>query len=284
MDEQRLQQLGPRGLGALLDETFAIYGRHLRRFIILVAIVQAPVGLVSILLSQVFGGGWAIGLFVVLIGALATVLVYGAAVHAVGQQYVTGKISIGDCYARAWHRVLTLVTLTAIFVSTLVGLLWALSGDQPLLASIALVMFIPVFALLVFGGAIQAVVVEGYKATGALRRSFMLIRGNWWRLFGISLVFALVVSGLAILVTIPFALAQLDPTSVLSTVLRDLGGLVVETVALPVLFIGGTLLYYDMRVRKEQFDLSVLSREMGLGPGQLTTPPSPISPQPRRSG
>ena len=267
-----------------MDETFAIYGRHLRRFIILVAIVQAPVSLVSILLSQVFGGGWAIGLFVVLIGALATVLVYGAAVHAVGQQYVTGKISIGDCYARAWHRVLTLVTLTAIFVSTLVWLLWALSGDQPLLASIALVMFIPVFALLVFGGAIQAVVVEGYKATGALRRSFMLIRGNWWRLFGISLVFALGVSGLAILVTIPFALAQLDPTSVLSTVLRDLGGLVVETVALPVLFIGGTLLYYDMRVRKEQFDLSVLSREMGLGPGQLTTPPSPISPQPRRSG
>ena len=254
-----------------MDETFAIYGRHLKRFIVLVAVVQAPVTLISILLSQVFGGGWAIGLFVGMIGSLSTVLVYGAAVHAVGQQYVTGKISIGDCYARAWHRVITLVTLTAIFVSTLVGFLWLLSGDQPLLASIALVTFIPVVALLVFWSvAIQAVVVEGYKATGALRRSFGLIRGSWWRLFGISLVFALVVWGLAILVTIPFAvpaqIAQLDTTSMVNTVLLTLGGLVVETVAPPVLFIGGTLLYYDMRVRKEQFDLSILSREMGLAP------------------
>jgi hypothetical protein len=41
---------------------------------------------------------------------------------------------------------------------------------------------------------------------------------------------------------------------------------VVGIFVLPVLFIAGTLVYYDVRIRKEQFDLTVLRREMGLAP------------------
>ena len=43
-----------------------------------------------------------------------------------------------------------------------------------------------------------------------------------------------------------------------------LGGVLVGIFVLPVLFIAGTLVYYDVRIRKEQFDLTVLRREMGL--------------------
>ena len=42
-----------------------------------------------------------------------------------------------------------------------------------------------------------------------------------------------------------------------------LGGIAVEIVVAPIVFIAGTLLYYDLRVRKEQYDLSALSQEMG---------------------
>ena len=41
-------------------------------------------------------------------------------------------------------------------------------------------------------------------------------------------------------------------------------GMAVTTLAPPVLFIANTLLYYDMRVRKEHFDLEQLSNDMGL--------------------
>ena len=42
-----------------------------------------------------------------------------------------------------------------------------------------------------------------------------------------------------------------------------LGGLAVNNDNTPIVFIAGTLLYYDLRVRKEQYDLSALSQEMG---------------------
>jgi hypothetical protein len=43
-----------------------------------------------------------------------------------------------------------------------------------------------------------------------------------------------------------------------------LNSIVVGVVVLPVLFTGMTLLYYDLRVRKEHFDLEALTQEMGV--------------------
>ena len=43
-----------------------------------------------------------------------------------------------------------------------------------------------------------------------------------------------------------------------------LGQVIVGIVVPPVLFIAWTLLYYDMRVRKEEYDVAALSRELGI--------------------
>jgi hypothetical protein len=43
-----------------------------------------------------------------------------------------------------------------------------------------------------------------------------------------------------------------------------LAGMVVSVFVAPVAFVATTLLYFDLRVRKEEYDTEALSREMGM--------------------
>ena len=259
-----------RNLWGLLDETFAIYGRHFWLFAGLVALVQTPITLLSAVTLEVLGGGRATLLATEPLRAIGVIFVYGAGVFAVGQQYVTGGIAVRSCYARAWWRVLSLVLLIVIIGALLlVSPVTLLVTEQNLAMTVALLLVLPAISLAIFWSmAVQVVIVEGHKALGALQRSFSLIRGSWWRIFGITLVFGLVAFGLAIIVTIPFAVASRviggDLTSPVSSVIMLLGGVVAGVVVPPVLFIAGTLLYYDLRVRKEKYSMAVLSRELGI--------------------
>ena len=245
-----------RSLGDLLNETFLVYGRNLRRIIGLGAVLLAPVSVTGLILGNGAAG------FVVegVLWFPAWIFVYGVIVFAVGQQYVTGDIGIERCYSRVWWRVVSLAMLTLIlFVSVVpgVGLFFLL---------------VPLVLLLVYlaywSVAVPAVMIEGLSSIEALRRSFRLVRGQWWRVFGIWAVVVLVTIGLAFISSIPFmvgdAVAGLGGADTLGSAMLALDGIVVPVVALPVPAIAGTLLYYDLRVRKEGFDMDSLSSEMGF--------------------
>jgi hypothetical protein len=114
--------------------------------------------------------------------------------------------------------------------------------------------------------AIQAMIVEGHKATAALRRSFTLVKGSWRRVLGVWSVVSLVAFGLSIMITVPFLAVSipLGPDHFAAAGLRFLNNLAVTTGVPLVIFISGTLLYYDLRVRKEQYNVGALAREMGI--------------------
>jgi hypothetical protein len=261
--------LKPRNLVSLLDETFAVYSRNVRFWIVLVAVVQAPMALVSYVLAQTWGGAVSVAL-AGLLSAMGVAYVYAATLYGVGQHYVTGGIVFRDCHARAFWRARSLAALTLAAGITIIALLSPVSFvDNQVVAALATLAMIPAVAIAVYWSmAVQAIVVEGNKSVGALRRSFALVRGNWWRTFGIGLTFLLVAMGLAIVVSIPFAavsaLASADTASRVANVILALGQMTVAVVVPPVLFIGWTLFYYDMRVRKEEYDVAALSRELGL--------------------
>ena len=79
---------------------------------------------------------------------------------------------------------------------------------------------------------------------------------------------SLVALGLAILVRLPFELAIVASGTVdgslLSNIWVVLSDIMIRIAVLPVLFIAGTLLYYDVRVRNEKYDLATLSRELEM--------------------
>jgi hypothetical protein len=57
----------------------------------------------------------------------------------------------------------------------------------------------------------QAVVFDGEPVFGSLQRSARLVRGNWWRLFGVSLAVGILFSFAVGLISLPFTGAALLP-------------------------------------------------------------------------
>jgi hypothetical protein len=266
---QQPQALLPRGLGALLDETFAIYGRHLRRWLVMAALVQVPVGLVSIGLGQISGIP-AVGFVAYVLGVAGAVLVYSAIAYGVGQHYVTGAVEVRECYERAWWRVqsLTLLALAPMAALLAIALSLRYGGDLAGATLALLMVLLAVVAAVYWSMAVPAVVIEGKRALGSLKRGFALVQGSWWRALGIALTLVLVALGMAIILTIPVGLAAALSGGNLASrsmaVLIGAGDLVVTVVVPPVLMIAWTLLYNDLRVRKEEYDVAAMSRELGI--------------------
>ena len=254
--EQTASKLAERNLIELLNETFAVYWRHIREFVLLALFVQVPLAGIDWVVGEGVVGYVIIVVCAIIGGAVA----YGAGIYAVGQQYVAGKITIRDCYRRVQWRLLSLLAITAAItvVAVLgVGLIW-----------IVVPFLVAMVYLVYWSVAVQAIIIEGRKPLDAMKRSLELVRGQWWRVFGITLVFLLVAAGFGLMVNAPFAIASwvvgTEPSSTVDAALRFFGALVVGTAVAPILAIAWTLLYYDLRVRKEDYDVKILSQELGL--------------------
>ena len=111
-----------------------------------------------------------------------------------------------------------------------------------------------------------SIIVEGRKGFGALARGFRLARGSEWRILGHSIVYILVFIGLTVAVFLPFMILGLMMGEETSGALSTIGATASTVIALPVLYIAATLLYFDIRLRKEGCDAARLSAEMGAPP------------------
>jgi len=263
-----------RSLSEILNETFVIYGKHFWKLLGLSAVVYVPINLLGLVVGK---DTWTI-VILVIVAILATFLVYGATVVAVGQQYIYSNIKIASCYQRVWWRVFSLTQLAVVLGGGLVltvGLTFA--AFVVMAQGLALGPFLLGFSGLLMGYllyatvAVQAVVLEGYRFVGGIRRSTRLVNGSWRRVFGLSVVIILVIIGLFMLAAVPFLIIGgivlgPEPEGFGATVFSSIGGMVVSVVTSPVGFIVTTLIYFDLRVRKEGYDMETLSNEMGLQP------------------
>jgi hypothetical protein len=255
---QRPHTLPERNLGDLLNETFAIYTRHFWRLIALVAVVQVPVSLVTLLVTLTLKTGPAaygtVGAFEI-VGAM---LIFGAVVFAVGQLYVSGEVRIGECYGRVWHRVVSLALVTLALMACL--------AFGAALAALILPAVLMAYYMVRWSLSVPALVVERHKTLAALKRSSSLVAGSWARVLGVLVVIGLVMLGLGLLLDVPFALvariASPEGGDGATAAIQSVARLVVAVGVLPVAPVALTLLYYDLRVRKEDYDFATLSREV----------------------
>jgi hypothetical protein len=116
----------------------------------------------------------------------------------------------------------------------------------------------------------QAIVLEGYSASAALRRSTWLVQGHWWHVFLTLFLVGLMVSVLqaipqAIFTAIGTAIAAGgDSAQVVGQVVSQLGNVLGWIVFGAVNYITMTLLYLDLRVRKEAYDLEQMATNLGV--------------------
>ena len=150
-----------------------------------------------------------------------------AVIHTVRDSVMTTAPRWSDSVRQALHvsllRVIGQAALkaligAAIFLApTGLLLLVAFGGGwtPPLLIAFiyvaATVILIWIFVSLVFSA--EAVVFDGERGVRGLRKSWSLVRGNWWRLFGISLLVTIMISFVSGLISTPIVGASFIPMS-----------------------------------------------------------------------
>jgi hypothetical protein len=144
------------------------------------------------------------------------------------------------------------------------------------LAFIAL--FVPfVWLAVAWSVAYPVMLVEGTGGFAALKRSFKLVEGRWWPTLGrfiVAYILVTVVTTVFSEVVLGIASAALDDTSFGALVIEKAVSFATSLVATPFVAAVTTLVYFDLRVRKEGFDLALLAERMG-GPaasGPATAP------------
>jgi len=113
--------------------------------------------------------------------------------------------------------------------------------------------------------AAPAVVLERVGPVAALKRSWSLSSGQWWRIFGISLLVQLMVGVISNIVQTPGAILLVSTTddagnpNIWALIGIQLISVVVSALTAP--FSAGVtaLLYLDQRIRKEALDVTLMA-------------------------
>lgn len=142
----------------------------------------------------------------------------------------------------------------------------ALSGIYCLLGVVIVLILLISMFMLRFIFTTQTVVLEKQNPFDAIRRSWALSKGTFWRILGISIMIALIIQvislvplGLAVAAVSPIA-GNADSQWIVRIVINTVQSLV-QIMALPIQLGVPTLLYFDQRVRKEAFDLNLLVQD-----------------------
>lgn len=231
-----------------------------------------------------------------LLQVLATVLLSGLIVVAVSRSVLGRVASSKEVWERTKSKFLPLIGLNiiisiisglmmiigiAVFFALLASAASTANTDREFLQDLS-IMLVDLFILMVisalvgsylsikFSVASPAMVLENLGVFAAIGRSWSLTRGNFWRLFGINILTAVITSMVAgIFVGIADALgaifivvgssspedviASLNTTYILVMVMSTIAQLLI----LPFTSSVNALLYIDLRMRKEGLDVEL---------------------------
>lgn len=270
-----LVRLRPLGLGDVLDEIFRVYRQRFWLLAALSLLPQLPVLAAQVLSGQADQLAFSYSVFTnlanpnaitalapptlnvasillgyVLILAMLPFLVASVPAAVVG--IVTGeKVTVLSTVRTVGRRYFPLLGLALLYAMVALPLSLLLCvGWVPL-----------VFLLVRWCVAVPAMLAERTGPAGALGRSWDLTRDGFWRLLGVlgvMLVLYYVVSSVLGTITVGAILVPLLPPVVRGvlalTVSYLAGGLVYPVVSLCLV-----LVYFDLRVRRESFDLDQLA-------------------------
>ena len=249
--------LEPRDLGDILGETFRIYGRNFLRLIAIVAVVEGILGILGVVLVSVFvlpafmtegkigelvptfilWGFILVGIIFIVLSIVAYALMEGALIHAVSEQNLRQTVSIGRAYRFAWRRLGAMIG-----AMILAGL--AILGMSITIVGIPFAIYFGVRWTFIW----QAALLEGAGPRAALSRSSDVVKGDWWRVVGIIFVMGIIVGA----------------TSSILGIIPIVGATIGGILSTPIAIVGVTLLYYDLRVRKEGYNLEALAEEVNI--------------------
>ena len=255
----------PRTATEIVDGTFRLYREHFVSFLTLSTLVYLPIIALLIPLLRAIEGvandPGAMGTMFIGLGIVSIVwypVMWGALMVSASERYLGRNIETGEAVRRAFTR-----------FGPLVGS-WLAKWFIILLGAFLLI--VPAFYFIARYFAIPATVLFENRGVGdSLGRSSQLSIGQkgrilgtlclaWAILFGISFAVSMVVG---IIFGVAIASGGVDAMNSTSSLLLQLPSIFAYILGLPIIVIAETLLYYDVRIRQEGYDIELMSAQLG---------------------
>lgn len=227
----------------------------------------------------------------VVVTLVAALLLTGILTVVVSRAVLGERIAAAAAWERTKPRVPALLGVTGLVIAVELGVLLvglgpgialALASAPTAAVAIAFVLGVPaatagaVYLYVAFALAPAAVVLERAPVVGALRRSRALVRGAWWRTFGILLLVNVIAQFIAGILSVPFTVlallagflvggSGLNPYDLLPLVVTSIGTVLASAITWPFTAVSTALLYVDRRMRREALDVE-LARAAGTAP------------------
>lgn len=286
--------LRPMQLGEILDGSFSIYRRHFALFMRLsVVLVWLPTALAIYLQVRFSGSPFEmislleqhtvaailLGLLALIVWTTSSLLLKVGTIRIISDSYLGQQPTLGSALSLGFAKIIPLL-LVALSKGLLFALLYLFGALGVALLVVIGRLVSPVLAmLLAFGGGIGLIWFVAYVACGygvttpvvvleelpssfdAFGRSWDLTRGARLKVFGTAAV--------------TWLMSQFLPQMLVGGVSGAIGAgsalqpffivfaSLLSIVLAPILPCALTLLYYDLRVRREAFDLQILSDQLG---------------------
>ena len=256
MEDRKSPIFRDQDLRGLTGQVWSIYGNNIGPFLILTITGMLPVLLISYFIGNNVPGLLALSIIEILI---VTTLA-GAFIYSVPYYYVNGRVNL-QTSLKASQSVYFKLLVVTLGLQIILAILLTFGVVLPLL----IIPFIGALLYMIYFVVTQPVVViERLKPIDAFKRSLKLVRGNWWRVFGATAIFVLTAVGTFVLSWLPFYLISLvlPEEAGLRGIIQQIGVYIGGTLTIPPIYIFLTVLYYDLRYRKEDISFEQLSDEI----------------------
>ncbi|CAN5260267.1 hypothetical protein BH18CHL2_BH18CHL2_11530 [soil metagenome] len=290
---QQAPALRPLGVGDVVDRVITLYRARPLLFLTLAAIPYLLLALSVGGLTAAFGGafvtfiqsisaldatptidpgllgGLLLFVLVVVIVSIVLFAVQSASlVHAVAARYLgrdtTTAASLRAGLAASVRLIgAAIIVFLAIFVLPFTVLVAAALAQNTIVLAVASIVAVVLFFYMLASWMVVPVVatVEGTGPVRSLLRAWTLANGSRWRILGLMLL--LIVLQLVISTLFSFVfLTALAANDLVRTIVQQGVNLLASILWAPVQWGTFTVLYYDLRVRREAYDLTLAAEAL----------------------
>lgn len=289
MNETSLLDLRPLSIAELFDRSFRLYRKNFGTFLGIMLLTQIPLFLFGLALSaltdttpnlssnadltDLFMTTTIISVLIAgTVGAILSLIFtqVGAAAltKAIADSYLGHTIGFWEAFQRIGNTWVTLIfasivaSLIVLGLAIPVGIIFLIPCIGPLIGFVGFVAVVAIGNVLI--SLIPPVVVLEKKGVmDSIRRAWELAKLRFWWAFGylflLGLMSLLVISGPTALIQFLFETALGNLSEFSQTIVSDTASSLLTAVFMPIRLAAITLMYFDLRIRFEGFDLMVLA-------------------------
>lgn len=263
--------LRPLTFGDLFDEAIDLYRNNFMLLAGIAGLVYIPLaGLMALIGGSLFqalgtlpgtssaanpflqSSFWGTFAVATIIGVILQIMSVAATTWAVSSCYLGSRPTILASYKAILSRMIPLV-FAALLTYLMVGVGFMLC-ILPGIVALVLTVFVS-----------QALILENKGVIESIKRSFVLARSNPGRILLVLVISILLMWVISLLIDIPLQLLALGVAEqtglalAASSIMRS----IVSSAVMPIITVALVLLYYDVRVRHEGFDIEMLAASLG---------------------